>query len=124
MVDLDKILNTIQAPEPSAGLKARILQAAKEQSPSNTQIVPQAANDNHWKRWAAMAAMAIFAATIGLTFLPSQNIDTTEADLWAENAEDIGYDELYAWVHAEDTDISDSDNERNESSLYQLHMPT
>jgi len=123
MSDLDKILSAVKAPEPSSGLKARILQAAKEQDQSSPEMVPQAANDNHWKRWGAMAAMAIFAAMIGLTFLPTQTVDTTEADLWAETAEDIGYDELYAWVHGEETEATDSESERNESSLYKEQMP-
>jgi hypothetical protein len=123
MTDLDKILNTLDAPEPSRDLKTRILEAAKEQSPRSTQTVPQAANDNNWKRWSAMAAMAIFAAAVGLTFLPSQSADMTDADLWAEKAEDIGYEDLYAWVQGEDTEVYDAENERNESSLYQAQMP-
>lgn len=123
MDDVDKILSTVQAPEPSSDLKARILQAAKEQRPLNPQTPPQAANDNHWKRWTAMAAMAIFVAIVGLTFLPSQSVETVEDDLWAETAEDIGYDELYAWVHGEDTESSDTENELNESSLYQTQIP-
>lgn len=127
MTDLDKILDCVQAPEPSALLKARILKAAKEQNLVNTDInnvTPIAANDNLWKRWGALAAIALFAAVIGITILPSQLSEPAEAELWAETADDIGYTDLYAWVQGEDETVEDTENNSNESSLYKNHLPT
>lgn len=127
MTDLDKILNSVKAPKPSELLKARILQAAKEQSRADSDIshaMPVAANDNIWKRWGALAAIALVAVVIGMTVLPSTISEPTEAELWAENAKDIGYTDLYAWVQGdEDITLDETQNNSKESSLYRNQIP-
>jgi len=102
MTDLNNLLDHVKAPEPSELLKARILQQAKAQRASETvskNKTLSAANDNHWKRWAGLAAMAIILGVVGLTtFTPVQ---TSEEDVWAEAAQNMGYEDLYAWVEGD-----------------------
>ncbi len=118
MTDLDKLLDTVKAPEPSDLLKARILREARASRPS---AQPVAANDRSWKswgsikKWGAMAAMALVFGVVGITGLtPSTSIDETQ--YLAEAASDLGYDELYAWVHGEDEATNDGSNEAKLSS--------
>lgn len=106
MTDLNNLLNQVKSPEPSDLLKARILQQAKAQRPSETipkNHAPKAANDNGWKRWAALAAMAIILGVVGVgTLTPVQTNEVeASAELWAEAAQNMGYEDLYAWVEGD-----------------------
>ncbi len=116
MKSLDDILNIVEAPEPSDTLKARILRDAKAQRTEESR--PVAANDNRWKKWAAIAAAAIILGVFGVTTL-TPTTDITEDTLWAETAEEIGYDDLYAWVNGDDTDSRGNE----ESSLSPETLP-
>lgn len=103
MKSLDDMLKTVEAPEPSNTLKARILREAKSQrtTEKTTQKPLRAANDNRWKKWSAIAATLLVLCAVSFTML-SPNQDATETELWAETAEDLGYEDLYAWVNEED----------------------
>lgn len=115
MTSLDEILKTIKAPEPSEPLKARILRDAVSQRDET--VLPQPANDNHWKKWAAIAATLLVIAVAGMTTLrPAQEV--SEAELWAETAEDLGYEDLYAWVNDEGPV-----EEQDQSSLMMDSLP-
>ncbi len=106
MKSLDDMLNRVEAPEPSDTLKARILRDAKAQRPAEMQ--PVAANDNRWKKWSAIAAAAIILGVVGVTTLTLPT-ETADAELWAETAEDMGYEDLYAWVNDADDSVEDQD---------------
>jgi|GEM_PF-5944188 len=102
MSNLNNILDQVKSPEPSDLLKARILQQAKAQRPSKSAIereTPKAANDNHWRRWAGLAAMAVILGVVGVNTLSP--VQTNEAEAWAETAQTMGYEDLYAWVEGE-----------------------
>jgi hypothetical protein len=116
MKSLDDILKTVESPNPSDLLKARILKEAKAQRSSETP--PMAANDNHWKKWAAIAATVLVVGVLGVTSL-SPNSESAEAELWAEKAEFMGYEDLYAWVNDEELV-----EEQEQSSLKQNSIPT
>lgn len=114
MKSLDDMLNSVEAPEPSDTLKARILRDAKAQRP--VEPAPVAANDNRWKKWSAIAAAAIILGVVGVTTLTPPT-ETTETELWAETAEDMGYEDLYAWVNDADGPVED------QSSLKPYSVP-
>lgn len=115
MKSLDDMLKTVEAPEPSDMLKARILRDAKAQGAVETS--PIAANDNRWKKWAAIAATVLVLGVVGVTTL-SPSPETSEAELWAETAEDLGYDDLYAWVNGEDyVEEQDQSNLRMDNNI-------
>jgi len=102
MSNLNNLLDQVKSPEPSDLLKARILQQAKAQRSSKTAINSEsfkAANDNHWKRWAGLAAMAVILGVVGVNTLSP--VETSEAEVWAETAQTMGYEDLYAWVEGE-----------------------
>lgn len=105
MTDLNSLLDQVKSPEPTESLKARIMQQAKTQRPIAT---PKTANDNHWKRWAAFAAMAVILGVVGLTTLTP--VQTSEEDVWEEAAQNMGYEDLYAWVE-DDASENSSVNE-------------
>lgn len=96
MTDLNSLLDQVKSPEPSDLLKARIMQKAKSPRLSPN---PQPANDNHWKRWTGVAAIAVVMGVVGLTTLTSAPLN--EEEVWAEAAQDMGYGDLYAWVEGD-----------------------
>ncbi|RKQ69673.1 hypothetical protein DES40_2477 [Litorimonas taeanensis] len=118
MNTLDKTLNTLQAPAPSDLLKARILREAAAMRPAQTAL--PAANDNRWKKWSAVAAMALIMGFAGFSTLQNFNTDTdsVEAELLADAADELGYETLYAWVHYDDeVENTDTQESYDESAL-------
>lgn len=102
MTDLKSLLEQLESPEPSNTLKSRILQQAKAQRASERppeKILPEAANDNHWKRWMGIAAMTVILGIVGFSTFSS--VPDSEQDVWAETAQTLGYADLYAWVEGE-----------------------
>lgn len=96
--ELNNLLDTLRAPDPSADLAARIL-AKAESSPD----VARAANDRGfpWKSLMAVAACLIAVAFVGFGYFgPSNEVEAEEAQ-WQQTAENTGFSELYDWVYAE-----------------------
>ncbi len=96
--NLNKKLDSYQAPEPSELLKARILKAAIEkplQKPSFT------------RRFMPMAASLLAFCAIGLTTLQFTQTDNTETAAWQEAAIDLGFDDIYDWVETEEVSTSE-----------------
>lgn len=111
MTDLDKLLDSVQSPEPSDLLKARILREARSLRPAEKASETAPANDRAWtqnfsvKKWGAVAALALVFGVVGFsTMSPTSTVDQT--DYVAEAADTMGYDELYAWVQGEDGDAN------------------
>lgn len=124
MNTLDKTLNTLQAPAPSDLLKARILREAAAMRPAQTAL--PAANDNRWKKWSAVAAMALIMGFAGFSTLQNFNTDTdsVEAELLADAADELGYETLYAWVHYDDeVENTDTQESYDESALGTATLP-
>lgn len=109
MMELNTLLDQVEVPEPSDLLKARILQQARAQRPpapahkaaplkpaAPKPAAPKPANDNHWKRWTGLAAMAVILGVVG--FITLTPVQTSEEEVWANAAQNMGYGDLYAWV--------------------------
>jgi len=112
MSNLNNLLDQVKSPEPSDLLKARILQQAKAQRSSKTAIKSEsfkAANDNHWKRWAGLAAMAVILGVVGVNTLSP--VETSPAEVWAETAQTMGYEDLYAWVEGDSAENNEGGTE-------------
>lgn len=94
--DLKDLFETSSVPAPRADLADSIVATALNQAPLD------AANDRslwqHKGLWGGFAAIAatLVAGAFLLTGQPS------EAELWASDADESGFGELYAWVYAED----------------------
>lgn len=99
-MDLNKKLDSYQAPEPGDLLKARILKTANAKAvdtpPSFT------------RRFMPLAASLLAVCAIGLTTLQLTQTDETEAIAWQDAATDLGFDDIYDWVEAEETTAQDS----------------
>jgi len=96
--DLNRKLDSYQAPEPSALLKARILKAAKAQpieKPSFT------------RRFMPIAASLLAVCAIGFTTLQFTQTDKTESAAWQEAATDLGFSDIYDWVETEEASTID-----------------
>ena len=107
MTHIISALKTLEAPKPSEALRGRILDGIKNSEDHHQSVVSTPANDNKWKWVGSIAASLIAVSIIGIsvwpeTFTPSD--DT--ADVWAEAASSIGYDDLYEWVY--DTESEES----------------
>lgn len=90
--NLNKRLDSYQAPEPSELLKARILKAAG----TNTVVKP-----SFTRRFMPIAASLIAICAIGLTTLQLSQTDNTETAAWQEAALDLGFDDIYEWVETD-----------------------
>ncbi len=102
MSNLNNLLDQVKSPEPSDLLKARILQQAKAQRADKTVSESgsvRAANDNHWKRWGGLAVLVIILGAVGINTLSP--VQTNETEVWAETAQTMGYEYLYAWVEGD-----------------------
>lgn len=100
--DLNKKLETYQAPEPSDLLKARILKAAKTEP-----AIAAPVRMPFTKRFMPIAASLLAICAVGFTVMQSPNTITSEAvtetAVWQEAATDLGFDDIYDWVETEDT---------------------
>jgi hypothetical protein len=83
-------------PAPRPDLADRILLDASDQAPltAANDRKPWALSTRMWSGAAGIAAMLV----VGLFVIGNQ---PTEADLWAAQANDAGFGELYAWVDGE-----------------------
>ena len=93
--DLNKRLDAYQAPNPSDLLKARILKAAEPQA--NT-----SASKPFSKRFMPIAASLVAICAIGFATLQLGTTQKTESAAWQEAAIDLGFDDIYDWVEAEE----------------------
>lgn len=101
--DLNKKLEAYKAPQPSDLLKSRILKAATAE--------PSApARRSFTRRFMPIAASLLAVCAIGLTTLQISGPDTTtpETAAWQEAATDLGFEDIYNWVEAEETTTQDS----------------
>lgn len=98
-MDLNKKLDSCQAPEPSELLKARILKAAPAQPVEKPSFA---------RRFMPLAASLLAICAIGLTTFPLTQTHKTETAAWQEAATDLGFDDIYDWVEAEETSAQDS----------------
>ncbi len=89
--DLDALFAASRTPAPRAGLADRIAEASVSSPP----LI--AANDRKPLVWGALAGIAatLVAGVLVLVNQPS------EAELWAAQADDAGFGELYDWVGAD-----------------------
>lgn len=101
--DLDKRLDALEAPAPSALLKARILNAAKSEA---TALAPK----SFTRRFMPIAASLLAVCAIGVATLQvsQPQTDETEIAAWQEAATDLGFEEIYNWVEAEETSTQES----------------
>ncbi|WP_371396085.1 hypothetical protein [Fretibacter rubidus] len=100
---LDNALDSHVVAKPSDLLRARILKAAKAESKTSTS--PHGASNDRPRgktnvfRFAAAAAALMVCAVVGYqTLSPSP---TTDQTIWVEAANDLGIEDLYAWVEGE-----------------------
>ena len=98
--DLNEKLDSYRAPEPSELLKARILKAA----------LPQAAPArlSFTKRFMPIAASLIAVCAIGFATLQITDTTKTETAAWQDAATDLGFDDIYNWVEAEEASAQES----------------
>ena len=100
-IDLNKKLDSYQAPEPSDLLKARILKAAK------AEVAPQRAS--YAKRFMPIAASFLVIGMVGFGALQvTQKTETEASTTWQEAATDLGFEDIYNWVEAEETAAKES----------------
>jgi len=97
--ELNKKLDSYQAPEPSELLKARILKAAKAETVTKPSFA---------RRFMPMAASLLAICAIGLTTLQLTQTDKTETAAWQEAATDLGFDDIYNWVETEEVSATES----------------
>lgn len=100
---LDNALDGHTIAAPSELLRARILKAAKAdvKSVSATDVLASNTSSHSRKilRFAAVAAALMICAVLGYqTLSPVSVEDTTQ---WVEAANDLGIEDLYAWVEGE-----------------------
>ena len=98
-MDLNKKLDSYQAPEPSELLKARILKTASAKAVRTPSFT---------RRFMPLAASLLAVCAIGLMTLQSPQTDKTETAAWQDAATDLGFDDIYDWVEAEETTAQDS----------------
>ena len=95
MSELDQEMRSLFAssnvPAPASDLSDRIVAAAKDQAPLT------AANDR--KPWIWTAAAGIAATLVAGVFIVTQQ--PSESELWAAQADQAGFGDLYEWVHSE-----------------------
>jgi len=91
--DMKILFNESAVPAPRPDLADHILSAAADQAPLSAanDRKPWALSPRLWSGVAGIAAMLV----VGLFVIGNQ---PTEADLWAAQADDAGFGELYAWV--------------------------
>lgn len=94
--DMKSLFDESAVPAPRPDLADRILSAAGDQSPLSAanDREPWALSTRLWSGAAGIAAMLV----VGLFVMGNQ---PTEADLWAAQADNAGFSELYAWVDGE-----------------------
>ena len=80
-----------EVPAPASDLADRTVAAAKDQAPLS------AANDR--KPWIWTAAAGIAATLVAGAFILTQQ--PSESELWAAQADQAGFGDLYEWVHSE-----------------------
>lgn len=102
-IDLDKKLQSYQAPEPSDLLKARILNAARVEAAAAPPV-----RASFTRRFMPIAASLIAVCAIGFIVLQSPDTTKTETAAWQEAATDLGFDDIYDWVEAEDAAAQES----------------
>jgi len=95
--DLNKKLDSYQAPTPSDMLKARILKAAATEN----KITPPT-RSSFSKQFMPIAASLLAVCAIGFTTLQYSQTTKTETAAWQEAATDLGFDEIYDWVETEE----------------------
>jgi len=98
--DLNKKLDSYQAPAPSDLLKSRILKAA------TAETTP--ARKSFTRRFMPIAASLLAVCAIGFTTLQYSQTTKTETAAWQEAATDLGFDEIYDWVETEEASTTDS----------------
>jgi len=97
--ELNKKLESYQAPAPSDLLKARILQSAANQATSR----PRSSVRTFFsKRFMLIAASLLAVCAIGFGTLQVTQTTKTETAAWKEAAIDLGFDDIYDWVEAEE----------------------
>jgi len=94
--ELDRLLQTHSAPDPSPDLADRILAAAKTQTPANDTPSRQPI----WRAAMGIAAAAIIGFGVFMTVPTTDVDDTTE---WEQTAENAGFSDLYAWTLENDS---------------------
>lgn len=99
-IDLNNKLDSYKAPEPGDLLKARIMKAA------SAETVP--ARPSFTKRFMPIAASLLAVCAIGLTTLQFTQTNETETAAWQEAATDLGFEDVYDWVEAEETATQES----------------
>ena len=97
-MNLNKKLDSYQAPEPSELLKARILQAASAKPAEKLSFA---------RRFMPLATSLLTVCAIGLTTLQLTQTDA-ETAAWQDAAIDLGFDDIYDWVEAEGTSAQES----------------
>lgn len=98
--DLNKMLDSYQAPEASELLKGRILKAANKSEPAQKRSFS--------RRFMPMAASLLAVCAIGLTTLQFSPIDKTETAAWQDAATDLGFSDIYEWVETEEASTTES----------------
>jgi len=98
--DLNKKLDGYQAPEPSELLKSRIMKAATAS--------PVPARPSFAKRFMPIAASLLAVCAIGFGTMQFSQTQETESAAWQEAATDLGFEEVYNWVEAEETAAQES----------------
>lgn len=109
---LDSVLAPVlSAPlaSPSELLSRRILKSLPPQNGlHDTADIPAPANDRQSRpfKWRTVAALFAAIGAIGFTALnlntPGVAETSEEAEIWREAALDMGVDDVYDWVYAED----------------------
>ena len=100
--NLDKWLESYQAPKPNADLSERILAAAASK-PISSEVPSVKTSYTFAKRFMPIAATLLAVTMVGFTGLSVLNSVNakTETALWQEAALDLGFDEIYNWVESE-----------------------
>lgn len=107
-IDLNKKLQSFQAPEPSDLLKARILKAARVENGAAEKAATAPIRTSFTKGFMPIAASLLAVCAISFTVLQNPNTATTETAAWQEAAIDLGFDDVYDWVEAEETVTQES----------------
>ena len=95
--ELNNKLEAYQAPQPSDLLKARILKAA---STSNVAALSRA---RFSKRFMPIAASLLAVCAISFSVMQIQAPTEPQAAAWQEAALDLGFEDVFEWVEAEET---------------------
>lgn len=94
--ELNHRLKAYQAPEPSELLKARILKAATTSSGTVS------SQPSFNKRFMPIAASLLAICAISFSVMQVQQPSEPETAAWQEAALDLGFEEVYDWVEAEE----------------------